>query len=152
MPTGHDLAMGLRAAYWSMHRQTNACLAQHGATAEQFVILALLAEEDGITQKELCSRASSDPNTIRPILMRLEQRGLVRRDQHPTDGRARHVILTRKGRQVHRKLARTLKALEDQLSGPFQTQEREALVSSLGRISQAMTQQDDTRIEQPTSE
>ena len=135
------MAMGLRAAYWSMHRQTNACLAPHGATAEQFVLLALLAEEDGITQRELCGRASSDPNTIRPILMRLEQRGLVKRDQHPTDRRARRVTLTPTGRQIHRKLGRTLKTLQDQLSGLFQAREIETLVSSLDRISQAMTQQ-----------
>ena len=60
MATGHDIAMGLRAAYWSMHRQPNTRVARHRATAEQFVLLALLAERDGITQQELGRRASSD--------------------------------------------------------------------------------------------
>ena len=77
MTSGHEIAMGLRAAYWSMHRQTNAHLAPQGATAEQFVVLALLAKEDGITQQELGRRATSDPNTIRAMLVLLEKRGLV---------------------------------------------------------------------------
>ena len=61
MTTGHDLAMGLRAAYLLMHRQTNSFLAPFGMTADQFVLLSLLSDKDGITQQELTQRASSDP-------------------------------------------------------------------------------------------
>jgi len=92
MAIGHDTAMGLRAAYWSMHRQTNAHLAQRGATADQFELLSLLTEQDGITQRELVRRASSDPNTIRAMLLLLEKRGVVARKRHPTDGRGRDVL------------------------------------------------------------
>ena len=113
MPTGHDIAMALRAAYASMHRQTNAALAPHGATAEQFVILAILTEQDGITQQELGRRATSDPNTIRATLLLLEERALVTRRQHPTDGRARCVTLTPKGRETYAKLSTELKPLQE---------------------------------------
>lgn len=139
MATGHDIAMGLRAAYWSMHRQTNAALAPHDATAEQFVVLGLLAEQDGITQQDLCRRASSDPNTMRAILVLLEHRGLVARDPHPTDGRARRVTLTRRGRQAYQTLSRQLKPLQDRLSALFQAEEAKMLVVYLERISGAMT-------------
>ena len=80
--------MALRAAYWAMHRQTQARLARCGVTADQFVLLALLAEQDGITQQELVRRASSDANTVRAMLVLMESRGLVTRKGHPTDGRA----------------------------------------------------------------
>ena len=139
MATGHDIAMGLRAAYWSMHRQTNARLARRGATADQFVLLSLLMEKDGITQQELVRRASSDANTIRAMLLLLEKRGLVTRGQHPTDGRARRVMLTPKGRETHDKLLAQIKPLQKQLAALFPEQETDTLVSLLRRISKAMT-------------
>ncbi len=138
MVTGYDIAMGLRAAYWSMHRQTNAHLAQCGVTAEQFVVLGLLVQQDGITQQELCRRASSDPNTIRAKLILMEKRGLVARKPHPTDGRARRVTITRKGRHLHNQLSAILKPLQNVLSDLFENKESESLVQFLSRISEAM--------------
>ena len=76
MITGHDIAMGLRAAYLLMHRQTNSFLAPFGMTADRFVLLSLLADKDGVTQQELTERASSDPNTIRAMLVRMESNGV----------------------------------------------------------------------------
>ena len=96
---GHDLAMALRAAYLALHRRTNAELARFGLTADQFVVLTTLAEGDGVTQKELVRRTGSDANTMSEMLARLERRGLVSRERHATDGRARTVALTEQGRE-----------------------------------------------------
>lgn len=90
--------MALRAAYWAMHRQADALLQPQGVTANQFVLLAILAEGQALTQQELVQRASSDANTVRAMLVLLERRGLVSRRPHRTDGRARSVALTAKGR------------------------------------------------------
>jgi DNA-binding MarR family transcriptional regulator len=49
-------------------------------------------------------RTASDPNTVTAILRLLERRGLVRREAHASDGRARCVFLTAQGRRVQRKL------------------------------------------------
>lgn len=141
MKTGHDIAMGLRAAYLSMHRQTNSHLAPFKMTADQFVLLALLIEQDGITQQELARRASSDPNTIRAMLVLLENRGLVKRRRHPTDGRALRITITRKGRQAYAKLSAAIRPLQNRLSSPFKTTEVKSIVVFLGRISEAITQQ-----------
>lgn len=139
MATGHEIAMGLRAAYWSMHRQTNARLARYNVTAEQFVLLGLLAEEDGLTQQELGRRAASDPNTVRAILLLLEDNELITRDPHPEDGRARSVALTAQGRQTYVQLSKHLKPLQDRLLGLFAAADADALVEFLGRVSQEMT-------------
>lgn len=96
----HRIPLALRAAYLSMHRLTNSLLLPHGVTADQFVCLVVLEEEDGITQQEIVRRSTSDPNTVRAMLIRLEKRGLVAREKHPTDGRARHVTITTKGREL----------------------------------------------------
>jgi DNA-binding MarR family transcriptional regulator len=140
MASGHDVAMGLRAAYWALHRRTGECLAPCGVTADQFVLLALLAEEDGITQQELVRRAASDANTIRAMLVRLERRGLIARRQHPTDGRARRVSLTRQGRRTFKTLWTRSEALRQRLLAAFAPQEAATLTKLLARACSAMTQ------------
>jgi MarR family transcriptional regulator, lower aerobic nicotinate degradation pathway regulator len=140
MTSGHEIAMGLRAAYWSMHRQTNAHLASQDATAEQFVLLSLLAEWDGTTQQELCRRACSDANTIRAMLVLLEKRGLVIRRPHPTDGRARCVTLTRKGRQAYEQWQAQIEPVQDRLLDLFLSEEAKDLVGFLNGISEAMAE------------
>lgn len=139
MTSGHDVAMGLRAAYWAMHRQTDACLAKHGVTADQFVLLALLAEQDRITQQELVRRASSDANTVRAMLVLLERRGLIARERHPTDHRAHSVTLTRKGRQTYERLWTESEPLRERLLAAFRPKEADTLVELLARLSQAVT-------------
>ena len=138
MAGGHDIAMALRAAYWWMHRQTNAWLAPLGMTADQFVLLTLLVEYDGITQQGLARQASSDANTIRAMLILLEQRGLVARQQHPTDGRALRVTLTPKGRRTYARLCTQIKPLQDVLASPFEPGQATTLIDYLDRISHAM--------------
>src|SRR3954465_12038489 len=104
MMTGHKVALALRAAYLALHRQTNDCFAKDGVTADQFVLLAALAEADAVTQQELVRRVGSDPSRVGALLLPREGRGLVPRQRHPADGRARCVTLTVKGRQVFKRL------------------------------------------------
>jgi DNA-binding MarR family transcriptional regulator len=139
MTQGHRIAMGLRTAYWAMHRQSDSCFRRRRVTADQFVLLALLAEKDGTTQQELVRRASSDRNTVRAMLVRLEERGLIARQQHPTDGRALRVTLTRKGRQIYERLWTESEPIRQRLVAAVGPEQAEALVQALTRVSQAMT-------------
>ena len=105
MTTGSELPIALRAAYLALHRRSEAVFAPHGVTADQFVLLATLARGgEALTQRELARRMSSDPSTVRAMLVLLAARGLVGRDQHPTDARARTVALTAKGGRAFRRL------------------------------------------------
>jgi DNA-binding MarR family transcriptional regulator len=98
--------MLLRKAYLSFHRRANAWMLDHGVTADQFVLLTVLAREPGITQITIVERTGSDPNTVAAILRRLEQRRLVRREAHARDRRARCVFLTAEGKRVQRRAAK----------------------------------------------
>ena len=104
MHQGHEFAMLLRKAYLTFHRRANARIIKSGITADQFVALTMLAQEEGITQITLVERTASDANTVTAILRLLERRGLVRREAHARDGRARCVFLTSKGRRLQRRL------------------------------------------------
>src|SRR5262249_34665641 len=127
MTSGHVLARALRAAYLALHRQTNACFAKDGVTADQFVLLAALAEGDATTQQALVRRVGSDPTRGGAMLLRLGDRGWVAREPHPADGRARCVTLTAKGRQMFQKLWRRSEALRERLLAAFQPDEVDTL-------------------------
>jgi DNA-binding MarR family transcriptional regulator len=130
--------MSLRAAYLAMHRRTGLALARTGVTADQFVVLAALSDADALTQRELVSRTSSDPNTVRAMLVLLERRGLIKRRPHPSDGRARSVLLTRKGRNAFRRLWRESERLRLALVTALSPAEAAALVDHLTRIAKAL--------------
>lgn len=95
MPDLSAMPMALRVAYLAMHRQTSARLTEHEITADQFVCLAILFQaEDGMIQRELVERATSDQNTISAILALLEKKNYVAREAHTADRRARTVAST----------------------------------------------------------
>ncbi len=138
MSTGHTVAMALRTAYWAMHRQADACLLPFGVTANQFVLLSLLAEQDGVTQQELVQRASSDPNTVRAMLVAMEEKGLVLRKHHPTDGRAWSVTLSAKGRRTYKKARSESEPFREALVAALRPGEPAVLLELLARIAEAM--------------
>jgi len=138
MTTGHDIAMALRAAYLTFHRQAEAHFAGRGVTTDQFVLLAALAAGDAVTQQDLVRRVASDPNTVRAMLLLLEGRSFVARKRHPTDGRARSVVLTAKGRRMHDKLLAGSEPLRTRLLAAFRPHEVPVLLEFLGRIADVM--------------
>ena len=138
MKRGHDLAMALRMAYWALHRRTDESLARRGVTANQFVLLALLMEEDGITQQDLVFRASSDPSTIRAMLVLLEKKRLILRNRHTRDGRALRVTLTPKGRRAYKQMWTDTQSVRRRLLAVLKPEETVLLAGMLARVSGAM--------------
>jgi DNA-binding MarR family transcriptional regulator len=138
MTSGREIPRALRAAYLALHRQTNDCFAKDGVTADQFVLLASLADADAVTQQELVRRVGSDPNTVRAMLLLLEGRGLVARERHPADGRARSVSLTARGRKIFTRLLAKSEPLRVRLLTALRPGEATALVELLHRVAEAM--------------
>jgi DNA-binding MarR family transcriptional regulator len=134
-----DLPIALRAAYYSMHRRTDSDFAKFGITADQFVLLATLARGKVVTQRELAQRISSDPSTVRAMLVLLERQGLVERTSRPDDSRARSVSLTALGKRKFRQLWNVSESVRDQMANVFQPKELETLVKLLNRLSSSLT-------------
>jgi DNA-binding MarR family transcriptional regulator len=68
---------------------------QLGLTPTQVVALRELT--DPITARELASRMSCEPSNVTFVLDRLEQQRLIQRQPHPTDRRAKQIVLTPEG-------------------------------------------------------
>jgi DNA-binding MarR family transcriptional regulator len=133
-----ELPMALRAAYLALHRRSEADFAKCGVTADQFVLLATLARGDSLTQRELARRMPSDPSTVRAMLVILEKQGLVRRDTHPSDSRARTAALTVAGKQKFRQVFDAGKSIRDQMFETLQPDEGAMLVRLLNRVSESL--------------
>lgn len=80
-----------------------------GITATQVVALRELS--DPITAGELATRMSCEPSNATFILDRLEEQGLIERRPHPTDRRAKQIVLTSTGQRCR---ANVLKHLRTQ--------------------------------------
>ncbi|MFB9905763.1 MarR family winged helix-turn-helix transcriptional regulator [Allokutzneria oryzae] len=70
---------------------------QLGLTATQVVAIRELSEP--ITARELANRMSCEPSNATFVLDRLEQQSLIERRPHPTDRRAKQIVLTPAGRR-----------------------------------------------------
>ncbi len=131
----------LRRAYQSLHRRANAELRRRfDVTADQFVVLSLLAEQDGLCQQQLGSRCYADPSTTGALVRLMEERGWVRRTPDPSDARARQVHLTPDGRRMQGELweAAAKSFHRDLWSVPRSAEEQRVLFDALDRVVAAM--------------
>jgi DNA-binding MarR family transcriptional regulator len=103
------LPLALRAAYMALHRSTEAAFADHGVTADQFVLMLALQEGRSLTQRELAERIWSDASTVRAMLVLLDKNGYVKRAPHPEDSRAKTV-----GQMIRDQMYSSLSAKESQ--------------------------------------
>jgi DNA-binding MarR family transcriptional regulator len=133
-----ELPLALRATYHGLHRQSELQFAEHGVTADQFVLLATLARGDALTQRELASRMPSDPSTVRAMLVLLERRGLISRNTHPTDGRARTVTLTKAGRRKFQQAWNAGQPIRDLMVSSLTAREAATLVALLRRVAESL--------------
>src|SRR5262249_61579879 len=85
----HDIARALRAASLALHRRSDAHFARHGVTADQFVLLAVLAGGGAAAQRQPARCPSSDPNTVRAMPLLLAKRGRRAPAPPPADRPAR---------------------------------------------------------------
>lgn len=138
MTANSDIPIALRAAYLALHRKSETRFAPQGVTADQFVLLATLSRGHALTQRELARRMSSDPSTVRAMLVLLERCGLVQRETPATDARARAVSLTAAGKRKFRKLWAAGEMIRKQMLDSLLPDEAEVLVGLLTRVADAL--------------
>lgn len=73
-------------------------------THVQYILLATLQSrfdpDEIVTQRRLCRTALIDENMASQVIRTLVEKGLVRREPHPTDGRAQRLVVTPRGHEV----------------------------------------------------
>ena len=94
-------------------REIKKALEKFDLTHAQFVLLAsihwLTLHKEDVTQIALSASTKIDPMTTSTVLRTLQTKDLIRRQEHPTDTRAKTVALTDKGLKL---LKPAVKAVE----------------------------------------
>jgi DNA-binding MarR family transcriptional regulator len=98
-PRRRRLPILLRRAWYGLNQAFRRRIAHTGVTPDQFTAMRTLWEgpAQGMTQRDLTSEMSSDPNTVASLVERLVEAGWVERKRHETDGRAYRIRLTSSG-------------------------------------------------------
>ncbi|MFE3762560.1 MarR family winged helix-turn-helix transcriptional regulator [Streptomyces sp. NPDC059104] len=85
-----------------------------GLTAAQAT--ALREMTGPMTMRELAERMTCEPSNTTFVVDKLEKQGLVERHPHPTDRRAKHLVLTAEGAELRTRLLELL-VVDSPLSG-----------------------------------
>jgi len=80
-------------------------LASNGLTYPQYLVLLVLWEKDAQPVNDIAKRLMLETNTITPLLKRMEGEGILERKKGEKDARQMIVSLTRKGKELQKKLA-----------------------------------------------
>ena len=102
-------------------------------TTPQWAALGCMAKNAGISGAELARVHRLTPQTMNTILHNLEQHGMIRREQHPTQGTVLCVFLTDRGHDRFAEAMRRVEAVQERMLSTFNQEERETLVELLER-------------------
>jgi DNA-binding MarR family transcriptional regulator len=83
---------------------------QTGLTPGLYRALRYLPQGDGVSMRQLADTWGCDASYVTSVVDGLEERGLARRNMHPTDRRIKNVAATKKGVQVRDRVTALLEA------------------------------------------
>jgi DNA-binding MarR family transcriptional regulator len=89
-----ELASTLRVGVMRLSRRLRSQRAEHDLSLTQIAALGTLDVHGALTPRELAHHERVQPPSMTRVLAALEERGLVTRTPHPTDGRQQLVSCT----------------------------------------------------------
>ena len=107
------------------------------------LVLSLLAISDGISQRELAEQTHLRPPTVSVILKRMADEGMVEIRASETDMRVKHVFLTEYGLMMDRENIEKIKATDAKGLRDISDEERQMLMSLLGRIRDNLLEEEE---------
>jgi DNA-binding MarR family transcriptional regulator len=108
-------------------RRVRAAAASHELSLTESAVMARLAKDGPATTAELARAESMKPQSMGTTIAALEERGLVERRPHPTDGRQVNIELTAKGAEVRKSAREAKRTWLAQAIAQLDEEERETL-------------------------
>lgn len=108
-----------------------------GLSVPEWRLIAVLHESVTATQQDLVSRTLMDKVAVSRAAQALAERGLVKREQDATDGRAWRLTLAGRGQALYRRIAPAALEYERRLLDAFSRQEIAMLHDMLARLARA---------------
>ncbi|MEP6512790.1 MAG: MarR family transcriptional regulator [Parafilimonas sp.] len=104
-------------------REIKKALEKFGLTHSQFVLLAsvywLSLQPEDVTQINLSAHTKIDPMSTSKVLRTLQMKGLLQRQEHHTDTRAKTVALTEKGKKVTGEAVKVVEKFDELFFAPL---------------------------------
>jgi MarR family transcriptional regulator, temperature-dependent positive regulator of motility len=100
-------------------------------TKQQYAVLCAVAEQPGIEQMELMDVSVSTKATLAELLMRMEKKGLLRREQGVNDRRRRHIFLTTAGETLLEEAKPSAERIDAAFLNRLSDQEHQELIRLL---------------------
>jgi DNA-binding MarR family transcriptional regulator len=108
-------------------RRLRAAAAQHELSLTESAVLARLDREGPATTAELARAEGMRPQSMSAAIAALEERGLIDRKPHPSDGRQVNITLTEKGVAVRNSSRDLKRAWLAQATATLEEEERQIL-------------------------
>lgn len=105
-----------------------------GLNVAEWRLIAVLAEQQPITQNDLCAATGMDKVMVSRAAIALTGRGLVQRTPHPDDRRSHMLSLTDSGHALYAQVVPKALALEKDLLADFTNAEIADFVAMLRRL------------------
>ena len=90
----------IRDSMMLLHKVLRNHTQKHGISTAQWVLLRVLWEEEGLSQRELSDRVNTAEPTTQSALIRMEKMGILNRVDSEEDRRAKKIYLTEAGRKL----------------------------------------------------
>ena len=136
-PNRRRLPPLLRQAWYGLNQALRRRLAHLDLTPDQFTVMRTLLEQHGITQRQLASLISSDPNTVASLVNRMEQAGLVDRETHEQDRRANRLGVSRRGKAKYEQAREIAVVLQGEVLQALPEASRESFLEQLEAVAEA---------------
>jgi DNA-binding MarR family transcriptional regulator len=108
-----------------------------GLRVPEWRLIAVLAEQEGVTQQALVARTEMDKMTVSRAAQALVTRGLVTRVPHGRDKRSHALALSEEGRALYAQIAPKALELEQKLLKELGAREVAQLKSTLAKLKSA---------------
>ncbi len=132
----HDVARLIRTRFDQRARA-------YGMTRAQWIILARLNRQPGMSQNELAGICEVEPITVGRLVDRLEARGMVERRPDPTDRRVKRLHLLPAAEPILSEITRSREHLDAEITDGLFGPAREALVDALLHIKTKLAEHGD---------
>ncbi|MBV8978832.1 MAG: MarR family transcriptional regulator [Alphaproteobacteria bacterium] len=106
-------------------------------TTQQFIVLAALEQNEGVSQTALVEMTGIDRSTLAEMARRMVEKGLLSRERTEEDQRANAVAISASGRKALRSARLAAERAERALLEPIAASERAKFIRNLALIAQA---------------
>ena len=109
-------------------------------TASELMYLSQLYNRDGLTQEEMAAVITVDKAATTRTIQGMEKKGLVRREAHEENYRAKRVYLTDKAKNAEPRIRELQKKWVDFITQDMTQKEAEVFAAQLKKMSQRATE------------